>query len=196
MSTLKTTNLQHPSAGSPAIVLDADGDATYAGVHDFSAATVTGAPQGLTKIAAISLSGSSVSFEGCFTSDYRNYRIVGNSTRSSATLYYRLLSGSTPQTGSNYSEIYVNATTSITSGTGTNTAMQIGEAATADYFVIDVFVPALAQNTAMHTITRSSEPRLQWRPTIHTVASAFDGCQFYLSGNTFTGGIITVYGLE
>ena len=43
MSTLKTTNLQHPSAGSPAIVLDADGDATYAGVHDFSAATVTGA---------------------------------------------------------------------------------------------------------------------------------------------------------
>ena len=42
MSTLKTTNLQHPSAGSPAIVLDADGDAAYAGVHDFSAATVTG----------------------------------------------------------------------------------------------------------------------------------------------------------
>ena len=42
MSTVKTTNLQHASAGSPAIVLDADGDATYAGTHDFSAATVTG----------------------------------------------------------------------------------------------------------------------------------------------------------
>ena len=42
MSTVKTTNLQHASAGSPAIVLDAAGDATYAGTHDFSAATVTG----------------------------------------------------------------------------------------------------------------------------------------------------------
>ena len=46
MSTIKTTNLQHPSAASPAIVLDADGDATYAGVHDFSAATVTGITTG------------------------------------------------------------------------------------------------------------------------------------------------------
>ena len=46
MSTLKTTNLQHASAGSPAIVLDAAGDATYAGTHDFSAATVTGITTG------------------------------------------------------------------------------------------------------------------------------------------------------
>ena len=46
MSTVKTTNLQHASAGSPAIVLDADGDATYAGTHDFSAATVTGITTG------------------------------------------------------------------------------------------------------------------------------------------------------
>ncbi len=42
MSTVKVTNLSHASAGSPAIVLDAAGDATYAGTHDFSAATVTG----------------------------------------------------------------------------------------------------------------------------------------------------------
>lgn len=46
MSTIKVTNVSHPSAASPAIVLDAAGDATYAGVHDFTAATVTGITAG------------------------------------------------------------------------------------------------------------------------------------------------------
>lgn len=42
MSTVKATNFQHPSAASPAIVLTSTGNATYAGAHDFTAATVTG----------------------------------------------------------------------------------------------------------------------------------------------------------
>jgi len=65
MSTLKTTNLQHPSAASPAIVLDADGDATYAGVHDFSAATVTGVGKVLQVVSntyATNISTTSTSF--------------------------------------------------------------------------------------------------------------------------------------
>jgi hypothetical protein len=92
MSTIKVTNVSHPSAASPAIVLDADGDATYAGVHDFSAATVTGAG-GLrlvtpTSIAnsggSASASGGAVTFTGVtsvslnavFSSTYENYLIV------------------------------------------------------------------------------------------------------------------------
>ena len=61
MSTLKTTNLQHASAGSPAIVLDAAGDATYAGTHDFSAATVTGVGKILQVVEARTNTGTTTS---------------------------------------------------------------------------------------------------------------------------------------
>jgi len=74
MSTIAVTNVKHPSAVDPALVLDASGDVTYAGVHDFSAATVTGAPQGLVHIATESFSAvSTVSLNDVFTSTYDNY---------------------------------------------------------------------------------------------------------------------------
>jgi len=92
MSTIKTTNIQHPSAVDPAIVLDSDGDAVYAGVHDFTSATVTGAG-GLRLITPTSIANSggsssasggavtftgvtSVSLNGCFTSTYANYFVT------------------------------------------------------------------------------------------------------------------------
>ena len=41
MSTLKTTNLQHPSAGSPAIVLDVDGNVSNSVVLNAQAGSYT-----------------------------------------------------------------------------------------------------------------------------------------------------------
>ena len=53
MSTIKTTNIQNPSAASPSIVLASTGNATYAATHDFTAATVTGAGEAAARVAAI-----------------------------------------------------------------------------------------------------------------------------------------------
>lgn len=44
MSTVKTINLQHPTAASPAVVLGASGGASFSGAVDFSGASVTGIP--------------------------------------------------------------------------------------------------------------------------------------------------------
>ena len=122
MSTLKTTNLQHPSAESPAIVLDADGDATYAGVHDFSAATVTGAPQGLVLVSPTSIansggsasaSGGEVSFTGVTSISLNGvFDISGagryliqytiNSSTTNTALNFRWRVSGADSTGTNY----------------------------------------------------------------------------------------------
>ena len=108
MSTIKVTNVSHPSAASPAIVLDADGDATYAGVHDFSAATVTGAPQGLVHINTTTFSAvSSVSVNNCFTSAYENYLILGNVIGTAGTSIAARLRASGTDATTNYGDQYV-----------------------------------------------------------------------------------------
>ena len=89
MSTLKTTNLQHPSAASPAIVLDADGNATVAGmglvlVKPTSIANSGGSAS--LSGGAVTLSGvNSVSLNGVFTSAYTNYLVTSNLSSTGAT---------------------------------------------------------------------------------------------------------------
>jgi hypothetical protein len=62
---------------------------------------------GMWKVASGSLSTATTNFQGCFTPDYRNYRIVINSMGASgaADFYIRLLQGAsevTGATGNNY----------------------------------------------------------------------------------------------
>ena len=104
MSTIAVTNVKHPSAVDPAIVLDADGDVTYAGVHDFSAATVTGAPQGLVHVATQSFSAvSSVSLNGVFSATYDSYFLtIDFTTSAGATLNMRFRVSGSDDSSANY----------------------------------------------------------------------------------------------
>jgi len=220
MSTIKVTNVSHPSAASPAIVLDADGDATYAGVHDFSAATVTGAPQGLvlvtpTSIAnsggsasvsggAVTLTGvTSVSLNGVFTSTYQNYSIVANITNSDATkVNFRLRLGGTDNTG-NYRTAY--AYTSSATGWTVNQINpdsygQLGWATTVPSLIVANFANPQSASETQGSHTSSAAPGA---PTVGMFLFSFrkddsnqyDGITIYpLSGNST--GTIRVYGYQ
>jgi len=203
MSTLKTTNLQHPSAASPAIVLDADGDATYSGVHDFSAATVTGAPQGLVHIATETFSAvSSVSLNNVFTSDYDNYKIIIKHTNSASVyIQFRMRLSGTDATGSNYSyqEFSANG-----SGVGAVRYINIPQGTvsydnqTVTGTSIEIYNPALAQQTLwIPWVLRyqSNSPILQSFAGTHSLATAYDGFTIYPNGGT-TSGTLSVYGYK
>ena len=222
MSTLKTTNLQHPSAGVPAIVLDADGDATYAGVHDFSAATVTGVPQGLvlvtpTSIAntggSASVSGGAVTFtgvtsislNGVFTSDYENYRIIIPITSTSSVyqlVFLRLRVAGSDITTSTYDYVqhYQNSS-NVTGSTGGNsqTAWRIGYTGTAQRVasVLDVLSPATTNRSRYINLATyiDSLPQQEQESGQQTNTSAQDGFSFYAGSGTITG-TVRVYGYQ
>jgi hypothetical protein len=207
MSTLKTTNLQHPSAGSPAIVLDADGDATYAGVHDFSAATVTGAPQGLTHINTTTFSAvSSVSLDNVFTSTYANYKVMTHITAisSDGTLqmklrvsssdnsvnYYTALGGSN-QSGSYYAHAQANASLVLFG------KLDTGAPLTAT--TLDIYSPQLSVRTA-GTMTNTYFDNSSTFVGVaggfgHDNTGSFDGLTVSASAGNITG-TIRIYGYK
>ena len=205
MSTIAVTNVKHPSAVDPALVLDADGDVTYAGVHDFSAATVTGAPQGLVHIATESFSAvSSVSLNGVFTSAYENYRIVCNYSAISATLNVGLrLRVSGVDATTNYVSQRIGATGVTTNAAGDvigTDEMYFGSVGAtqprASSLAHDIFAPNIATPTAMIGAfgTMQAEGNFYFAVfNAHTTATAYDGFSLITSTGNMTG-TIRVYG--
>ena len=107
MSTLKTTNIQHPSAGSPNLVLAADG--SVSGGADLSS--------GLKHVSTSNFSGvSSVALDSVFSSSPSVYLLVINSqgTLSTTTyLSFNMRSSGTPLNSSNsYQFLGIYGTTS------------------------------------------------------------------------------------
>ena len=199
MSTIKVTNVSHPSAASPAIVLDADGDATYAGVHDFSAATVTGAPQGLVHINTTTFSAvSSVSLNDVFTSDYQNYEIVlpFESSSTGADMTLRLRAGGTDSTATNYyiQQLYILANNSPSGVYGNNAQYVFSGSGTTKYAGrITLYRPNEAVYTFANSFFWNQAPSLMFRGMEHQLATAYDGLTIYPSTGTITG-TIRVYG--
>ena len=221
MSTLKATNFQHPSAGAPAIVLDADGDATYAGLHDFTSATVTGAG-GLrlvtpTSIAnsggSASLSGGKVSFtgvtsislNGIFTSTYDNYRVVfvakgASSTAITVAIRYRL--SGVDNAGSNYyyGGVYVTHASGPTRDySGGNTYGLVGLLGdyngTANF---DILSPNIATNTtfvSQYEGAGGATAQYGTSSGLSTETTAHDGLTILMTSSTMTGAV-RVYGYQ
>jgi hypothetical protein len=204
MSTINVTNVKHPSATNPAIVLDADGDATYAGVHDFSAATVTGAPQGLVHINTTTFSAqSSVSIDNVFSATYDNYLITYNGV-CSAVLTVRMrwrVGGASNSTANSYSSQRANFD-------GTSTTVQRNTGDFADFAVMGdtlrnaismtVFAPFLATATTTH-MTEGFDSSGSWnaeiKATRHNQTVSYDGIEIYPPSGTITG-TIRIYGLK
>lgn len=203
MSTLKTTNLQHPSAGVPAIVLDADGDATYAGVHDFSAATVTGAPQGLVHINTTTFSAvSSVSINDVFTSDYQNYKVLikGISSNNGVDTFIRYRTSGTDNSSATYQLQYIEYFNSTLGAFRANnqTNALIGlfdDDNDANFISTEISSPNLAaRTTALSTAISANGGGFVRTPyTYFNNTTIFDGFTFYGSSGTLTG-TIRVYG--
>ena len=209
MSTVKVTNLSHASAGSPAIVLDADGDATYAGTHDFSAATVTGIPvtQGLTHINTTTFSAvSSVSLDDVFSATYDNYKVMTHITAisSDGTLqmklrasssdnsvnYYTALGGSN-QSGAYYAHAQANASLVFFG------KLDAGAPLTAN--AMDIYSPQLSVRTAGNMTQTYFDNSSTFVGVAggfgHDNTGSFDGLTVSASAGTITG-TIRVYGYK
>lgn len=196
MSTLRTTNLQHPSAASPNMVLASDGKTTFGGA-------VVGAGMDLiskTDFSAV----SSVSVNGCFTSAYENYRIVatittGTVNEADVKLRFRT-SGTDSSTGYYYGgwvSTSANSTGTSYQSNGTETA--IAQTSTvsneANYGTADIYRPALAVQTGYHISTagNTSVAYLRTLSGGHWVSTAYDGFTLYPTSGTMTG-TVRVYG--
>ena len=220
MSTVKVTNLSHASAGSPAIVLDADGDAAYAGTHDFSAATVTGipdGPQGLTLISPTSIANSggsasasggavtftdvtSLSLNGVFTSDYDNYRIVVSRDASAGgTLDMRLRVGGVDTSSADYDyiRVFVYGTSSVAGARGLSaTSWYLGYMPTVRIGMCsaDIFGPNLTASTQYSAIGGSAQELTTSMGELD-LATSYDGLTLIPSAGDMTGKI-RVYGYK
>jgi hypothetical protein len=203
MSTIAVTNVKHPSAVDPAIVLDADGDVTYAGVHDFSAATVTGAPQGLVHVATESFSAvSSVSLNNVFTSAYDNYLVLIYFTASGQTGgTLRMRASGTDDTGTNYqwqeNEVQSTAYTG-TRSTGA-TSMNTGGTGSdpGSHTTLEIFSPFLAQRTGFKSQTYLTISGAWMRVAFGqmTNTTSFDGFTLAPGSGTISG-TVRVYGYQ
>ena len=206
MSTVRTTNLQHPSAASPNLVLAADGSVSGgAGLGGLVLVSPTSiANSGGSASAsggAVSFTGvSSVSLNGVFTSTYENYLIVLRALGSTEyTGRIRLRAAGTDNTTTNGYVMQavrgISAAASaftVTSNLWDGVFYGDATAAVAKY---EIYRPNVAATTFF---TGNFFGRTDYVATVggyHTEATSYDGITFIASTGNITG-TIRVYGYK
>ena len=155
---------------------------------------------GLTLISNQTLtSQTSINFNSCFSSTYRNYKVLINLT-STATdpIRLRLRSGSTDATGANYNLQYSEVDGGTAGGfrlTGeTSFRFSPVRSSGTTFVVLDINNPFIAAAT---TITGEgmdpSNPNYNAYSEVHTLATSYDGMTVFVATNNLTGNI-AVYG--
>jgi len=190
--------LAYPSGGSDGDLLAKDG----------TAAEWVAAPEaGLTLIASESFTTvSSVSLNGCFTSDYENYRIMFvPSTTTNARLRLRYRASGSDNTTSNYAWTDGFSQNGGTVGGGNSSNSDTA----ARLFYIgnsmpgalsaDIFSPNASLNTSgvSHGTYRQSEPLMSYVLAGHIflATTSFDGFTLYPESSTMSG-TVRVYGYK
>lgn len=161
---------------------------------------------GLNYITSGTLSGASTNFAGCFTSQYRNYRIVLDSVTFSgiSNLWVRLLVGTTPNTSLSYGFAGLGWRIDGAASNYNNTPSYflVGQGQTNNFSnsynntVLDVLQPQEAIRTGILAQTNANEGLYIFRTGggLFEGTTQFDGIQF-LSGSAVTlTGNVTIYG--
>lgn len=164
------------------------------------------ANSGLVYITGGTLSGSSTNFVGCFTSTYRDYRIVvSNGILGAATdMGFQMLVGSTA-TATNYWYAYTGTAAGggASNQTGQNIAVgRTGANATGanDTFglVMDIYGPQVASVftfiTAQSANQQSDDFRARSGGCGVNLTTQFDGIRFMSAGGQAIGGNVRIYG--
>ena len=149
---------------------------------------------------------TSLSLNGVFSSTYDDYIVVLRTTSSQgASGYFRLRSSGTDATGSNYvyQYLYVSSTTveGWRSGASNYVYMTINGSSTAPVGMhAHIYGPALAQPTAVRSVSVSKEPSdtalyIYDTATTHSLSSTYDGFTYYVSAGNMSGAI-QVFGLS
>ena len=177
---------------------------------DFSSGAVLTAAQmdsvGLWLVASGSLSGATTNFQGCFTSDFRNYRIVISqiSFSGAGDMYFRFLSGATPNTTANYFWALRGLTSTSVSadnGAGSQTlyysgASAVGATSANASVIADIYSPNLSANTLITSSAISLATTFNARQGggALNVTTAYDGIQILTSTAVTLLGNVTIYG--
>jgi hypothetical protein len=181
-------------------------------VPDFSPGEVLTAAAmdsiGLWKVTSGTLSSTATNFAGCFSSDYRNYRIIIDQIAFSAAgdLYWQPLNGTTPDTGnhrwallgfnnagttqnSNQSASTTAAYTGITMGGGLDGQMM-------STLTMDIMGPFIASRTLAHTssIANNGGNGFKYGLSMNNAATSYDGIRFLTQSATTVTGNVTIYG--
>jgi len=147
---------------------------------------------------------SSVTVDNCFTSTYRNYRIVCNyTTTGGGGVRFRVrASGSSTSTTTYNHQLFTSSSTTNTGGrTAADTSMVLGFGSSGTFqssFDAVIYNPQITTPTTMFSVCCQSDGALNV-PVValasgnQTGATAFDGFELINSG-TMTGNY-TVYGL-
>jgi hypothetical protein len=165
------------------------------------------ANSGLVYVAGGALSSTAVNFAGCFTSEYRDYRIVVDSVAFNAAgdMYYQLLTGTTPETGANYFWAlngYKSTGVANNSGAGTQTLGYLGVSNIgANNLIVgaatwDIYGPQLAQRTILtgHGAGVSTDYVGLSGMNAHNLTTGYTGIRFLTSAATTFTGNVTIYG--
>jgi hypothetical protein len=191
MSTIKTTNIGHPSAGSDAITLASDG-----GIQFNNSVSGTG----LDHIVTQSFSAvSSVSINNVFSSEYKNYKII------SATTPIRIKfrqSESDSSSSLYYSNVFY-ASNTTPSPTGAYqpslTLWDIGNVGeNAGYLSMDIINPYASKNKTFSCIGTGSGATMEYisiRTGFFINTTQYDGATFSVASGTFSGSI-SIYGYK
>ena len=162
---------------------------------------------GLKLIATAALSGSAVSINGCFTTDYDAYRMVISHAYASnnGNLLMRLRAAGTDATAGNYNSELLQAylaTTPYAGNYGSQTSLRMGSSYTTlgqgMHNVADILAPKLAQPTAVmaQTIVTATAPIIEHWYGFLNDSTAYDGLTIFNSAGTLSGGTVKVYGYQ
>jgi hypothetical protein len=162
---------------------------------------------GMWKVASGTLSGSTVNFQGCFTSDYNAYEIYITSLRATANteVGFRLLSGASAANTNNYQiQRMYGQSTSIGGSRGTQTFGRVGYCGgTAN--LLSTYKMTIANPQVAKTTTAISQGNyadstdyvsFEYNNTVHTLANVYDGIQFLGISQNFVEGNVTIFGVR
>jgi hypothetical protein len=162
---------------------------------------------GLWKIVSGALSTNTTVFQGCFTDDFTNYRIVIDSPTLSGNgdIFYRMYLGATAAT----TNVYSYAFRGLTIGGAASDASFSGASAAPTGFTqnvipnavlggvsMDIYGPKKAQRTFATHIAAAYASAFVGREgmSIHDVQTAYDGIGFLTTSAVTMGGTVTIYG--
>ena len=175
-------------------------DANAVGLWKIAPTSVAGTGVSLSSGQVVFSGSTAISVNGCFTSDFRRYRVELNFVNTVGQVFYwRLRASGTDATSNNYG--YITAYRSYAAGAQGNffgaalstSPLGYGAANTSAQFSFDIDAPQLAERTTLSG-TGAWQDAAAWTGSQHSLANAYDGMTFFIASGGTTTGTINIYG--
>lgn len=175
-------------------------DANAVGLWKIAPTSVAGTGVSLSSGQVVFSGSTAISVNGCFTSNYRRYRVEINYVNTVAqVLYWRLRASGSDAVTNNYG--YITAYRSYAAGAQGNFAgsalstsvVGYGAANTSAHLAFDIDAPQLAERTTLSG-TCAWQDAAAWVGSQHSLATAYDGMTFFIASGGVSYGTINIYG--